>query len=77
MPHTVALLAPNGNVGSTSLPYLLRAHVQGKIKLIVLHRPEGPPRYLPEDVIIEVRKIQLDGPVERMREALVGVNVLM
>jgi hypothetical protein len=77
MVHTAALIAPNGNVGSATLRHLLLAHKAGKLNLIVLHRPGGPPKELPSDSGVEVREINLDGSLEEVQEAVHGVNVAM
>lgn len=77
MAHTVALLAPNGDVGSQTLQYLVEAHKQGDINLVVLHRPGGPPKSLPTEAKVDVREIQLDGPLAQIKAAVRDVNVLM
>lgn len=77
MVHTAALIAPNGNVGSATLRHLLLAHKAGKLNLIVLHRPGGPPRELPPDSGVEVREINLEGSLEQLQDAVQGVNIAM
>jgi hypothetical protein len=77
MVHTAALIAPNGNVGSATLHHLLAAHKAGKLKLIVLHRPGGPAKGLHSDSGVEVREIDLEGSLEKLQEAVYGVNVAM
>ncbi|CAG9994008.1 unnamed protein product [Clonostachys byssicola] len=74
MVHTVALLAPNGNVGSATLKHLLPAHKAGKLNLVVLHRPGSPPKDLDSGLGVEVREIDLEGPIENIQEAVRGVN---
>ncbi|VUC37409.1 unnamed protein product [Clonostachys rosea] len=74
MVHTVALLAPNGNVGSATLRQLLPAHKAGKLNLVVLHRPGSPPKDLDLHSGVEVREIDLEGPIENVQEAVCGVN---
>ena len=77
MVHNAALIAPNGNVGSAALRYLLRAHKARKLNLIVLHRPGGLPKELPLDNGVEVREIDLEGSLEKLQEAVSGINVAM
>ncbi|CAH0044387.1 unnamed protein product [Clonostachys solani] len=74
MVHTVALLAPNGNVGSAALRHLLPAHKAGKLSLVILHRPGSPPKDLDLGSGVEVREIDLEGPTEKVQEAVRGVN---
>lgn len=77
MVHTAALIAPNGNVGSATLRHLLLAHKAGKLILIVLHRPGGPPKELPPDLGVEVREINLEGSLKKIQDAVHGVKVAM
>ena len=78
MPHTVGLLAPNGNVGAAALPYLVEAHKAGQIKLVVLHRPTGPPKNLPKDLVgIEVRPVDLEGDKKDIEQAVQGLNIIV
>uniref|UniRef100_A0A8H7KBI3 NmrA-like domain-containing protein n=1 Tax=Bionectria ochroleuca TaxID=29856 RepID=A0A8H7KBI3_BIOOC len=74
MVHTVALLAPNGNVGSAALRHLLPTHKAAKLNLVVLHRPGSPPKDLDLGLGVEVREIDLEGPIENIQEAVRGVN---
>ena len=64
--HTLGLLAPNGNVAIPTVDALLNHEAQGKIKLVLLHRPGGPLKVnLPSSV--EVREMDLEGeksPIE-------------
>jgi hypothetical protein len=77
MVHTVALLAPNGNVGSAALRHLLPTHKAAKLNLVVLHRPGSPPKDLDLGLGVEVREIDLEGPIENIQEAVRGVNAAM
>ncbi|CAI6084187.1 unnamed protein product [Clonostachys chloroleuca] len=74
MVHTVALLAPNGNVGSATLKHLLPAHKAGKLNLVVLHRPGSPPKDLDLGSGVELREIDLEGSIENIQAAVRGVN---
>jgi hypothetical protein len=77
MAHTVALIGPNGNVGSAALRHLVLAHKAGKLNLIILHRPGSPPKSLVSDSGVEVREINLEGDAKKVQEAVKGVNAAM
>ena len=75
-PHTIGLLGPNGKVGAPTVQALLRHEAQGTIKLVLLHRPNGPPRTkLPASV--QVREIDLDGESKQIESAVKGIHVFM
>ena len=74
--HTVGLLAPNGRLGANILTALLKYHEEGKIGLVILHRPGSPPKTkLPTSV--DVREVDLEGDVKTIVPAVKGINVLM
>ena len=74
--HTVGLLGPNGRVGSAVLNALLPTVEQGKVKLVVLHRPGSPPKVkLP--AVVEVREIDLEGDAAKTAQAVKGINVMV
>lgn len=72
--HTVAQLAPNGGVGSAVLPHLVRAHQDGKIKLVLLHRPGRPPKDVPDG--IELRELDISD-YSKLDDAVKGVEVFL
>jgi len=73
MVHTVGLLGHNGFVGKALLHALLPAAQAGKIKLVVLHRPESDISTVPEG--IEAREVDLDtGDVAKNSAALAGIH---
>ncbi|CAG9978712.1 unnamed protein product [Clonostachys byssicola] len=76
MAHTVALLGPNGRVGASALRHLLVAQKAGRINLVLLHRPGGPPKHVPKDAKIDVREVDISGTQGHILEALRGVHVL-
>ena len=78
MTHTVGLIGPNGNVGSAAVKYLLPYHQKGQVKIVILHRPGGPPRNPPSGVSLETRVIDLEsGDVEAVAKAVEGLNVVV
>ncbi|VUC34641.1 unnamed protein product [Clonostachys rosea] len=76
MVHTVALLGPNGRVGASALRHLLVAQKAGTINLVLLHRPGGPPKNIPQDAKVDIREVDISGTQESIIEALRGVSVL-
>lgn len=78
MAHTIGVLAPNGVIGSQVVKYLIPRHQAGEIKLVILHRPGGPPRNIPEGVNVESREIDLEnGSHESLVSAVQGINVFV
>lgn len=77
MVSTIAIRGHNGNVGRHVLPNLVKAHQEGKIKLVVLHRPESKVDGLPAD--IELRAIDTDSEQGKkdLPQQLKGINALM
>jgi hypothetical protein len=78
MVHTIGVLAPNGTVGSAVVKYLIPHHKLGQIKLVLLHRPGGPPQNIPSGVELESRQLDLDGGDSASLEtAIQGLNVFV
>jgi uncharacterized protein YbjT (DUF2867 family) len=77
MKHTVALLGPNGRVGASTLRHLLVAQKAGRINLVLLHRPAGPPKHVPKDAEVNIREVDISDTQEGILETLQGVNVLL
>lgn len=76
MVNTVALLSVTGLIGSNLLTALTKAHTEGKIKLIVLHRPSSNVALVPAEV--EKRVIDIASASEKeVHAALDGVDILM
>ena len=75
-PHIVGLLGPNGRVGSAILNALVPSVEQGKIKLVVLHRPGSPPK-VELSATVEVREIDLEGDAAKIEQAVKGINVMV
>lgn len=74
--HTVGILGINGNVGKPTTKLLVKAAEQDKIKLIILHR-EGKPGDFKPGKNVELRVIDLEGPEQKIEEAVKGVNVFV
>jgi hypothetical protein len=78
MPHTVALLGPNGNLGSVTLQQLVKANDEGKINLVVFTRPGSAVKNLPDDAKVEIREIDIEGlSVQDLTTKLKGIHLLM
>ncbi|ORX35015.1 hypothetical protein BD324DRAFT_652735 [Kockovaella imperatae] len=74
--HTVGVLAPNGRVGSAVVSALLKYHNEGKIALVLLHRPGSPPKAQVPDSV-NVREIELEKEVDDIAPAIKGLNVIV
>jgi hypothetical protein len=75
-PITVGLIGHNGLVGAKILAHFAALQTEGKIKLVVLHRPGSSISAVPSD--IEKRAIDLtaaDGPA--FDAAVQGLDVLV
>lgn len=78
MVHSVAVLAPNGAVGSVLVRHLIDSHRSGKIHLVLLHRPDRPPKNIPGDANLETRVIDLeDGDEETISNSVKGIDVFV
>lgn len=77
MVSTIAIRGHSGNVGRHVLSHLIKAHQEGKIKLVVLHRPESTVDGIPDD--IELRAIDTDSEQgkQNLREQLKGIQALI
>lgn len=76
--HTVGLLGHTGRIGAYALKHLLKAHQEGTIKLIVLHRPSSDvsANRVPQDVerrVLDLKK----GSEGEIKEAVKGLQVLV
>lgn len=74
--NTVGVLGHTGRVGSQLVKNLIEYHQQGKVKLVVLHRPSSDISALPEGVETRVIELAKDEP-EKHLEAVKGLNVVM
>ncbi len=73
-PHTVALQPHTGRIGSAAFKELLKAHNEGKIVLVVIHRPGSDLSTVPAGV--EAREVNLAEPDEaKIKESLKGINI--
>lgn len=77
MTNTIAIRGHDGNVGKHVLPHLIKAHQEGHIRLVVLHRPTSDVSKIPSG--IELRAIDTDTEEgkQKLPEQLAGINVLM
>lgn len=75
-PTTIGVLGHTGRIGSQVVKHLIKYHQQGKIRLVILHRPSSNISNLPEDVETRVIKLDKDEP-EKHFEAVKGLNVVM
>lgn len=74
MVTTLAIIGHNGNVGKRVLPHLIKAHQNGQIKLVVLHRPASAIDSIPADV---ERREYLNTDVSSLREVVGGINIIL
>lgn len=74
--HTVGIFGINGNLGKPTAQLLVEAAEQGKIRLIIFHR-EGKPGDFKSSKNVELRVLDLDGPTQKVEEAVKGVNVFV
>ncbi|KAF2163815.1 hypothetical protein M409DRAFT_57292 [Zasmidium cellare ATCC 36951] len=74
--HTVGILGINGNLGKPTAQHLVKAAEQDKIKLVIFHR-EGKAGDFKPGKNVELRVIDLDGPTDKLEEAVKGVNVFV
>jgi hypothetical protein len=74
MVHTLAIIGHNGNVGKRVLPHLIKAHQDGRIKLIVLHRPASAIDSIPSDV---ERRVYTNTDVMSLKDVVKGINIML
>lgn len=74
--HTVGIVGINGNLGRPTTQLLVKAAEQDKIHLIVFHR-EGKAGDFKSGKNVELRVIDLDGPTQKIEEAVKGVNIFV
>ncbi|ORX34813.1 hypothetical protein BD324DRAFT_635114 [Kockovaella imperatae] len=73
---SVGLIGSRGFMGSAFLPALTQASHQGKLRLVLLHRPGSDTSSFPENV--EKRMIDLaKGDVEDIARSVEGLNVVI
>ncbi|WWC90937.1 uncharacterized protein L201_005875 [Kwoniella dendrophila CBS 6074] len=76
MVHTVGFYGHSGRTGVVVTPRLLKARDEGKINLVVLHRPSSDISKLPQD--LEKRVLDLEkGSEDEIKAAVKGINVLL
>lgn len=73
---SVGVLGHTGRIGSQVVKHLVEYHKQGKIRLVILHRPSSNISNLPEDVETRVLNLDKDEP-DKHFEAIKGLQVVM
>ena len=73
---TVGVLGHTGRVGSHLVKHLIEYHRQGKVKLVILHRPSSNISNLPKGVETRMVDLTKDEPDKHL-EAVKGLNVVM
>jgi nucleoside-diphosphate-sugar epimerase len=74
MTTTIAIIGHNGNVGKKVLPHLVKAHLAGQIRLVVLHRATSSVESIPSEV---ERRVLSDTDASLLKEVVKGINVLL
>lgn len=77
MPHTVGIAGVNGNVGRPAVKALAKAADEGKINLVVFHRPTTKLDHIQQGPNVEFRLLNLDGEEEELDKAVKGVDVFV
>ena len=77
MVHTVGIVGINGNVGAPTVRALSKTAEEGKIKLVLFHRATSKLDGLEEGPNVEFRILDFDGPVQKLEEAVKGINVFV
>lgn len=77
MVHTVGIAGVNGNVGVPAVKALVKAAQEGKIDLVVLHRPTTKLDHIQQGSNIEFRLLDLNGAPEDLDKAVKGINVFV
>jgi hypothetical protein len=74
MVHTLAIIGHNGNVGKRVLPHLIKAHQDGHIKLVVMHRPGSSIESIDSDV---ERRVYTNTDVMSLKDVIQGINIML
>jgi nucleoside-diphosphate-sugar epimerase len=77
MVNTVAIRGHDGNVGRHVLPHLVKAHQQGLIRLVILHRPSSDTSKLPSNIELRVIDTDTEEGRKQLPKQLAGINALM
>ncbi|KAK4502304.1 hypothetical protein PRZ48_005729 [Zasmidium cellare] len=77
MVHTVGIVGVTGNVGKPTTKYLIQAASEGKIKLVIFHREGSKLDGIEASKNVEQRPINFEDPVEKLEEAVKGINVFI
>jgi len=74
MVTTLAIIGHNGNVGKRVLPHLIKAHQNGQIRLVVLHRPGSAIDSIPANV---ERREYPNTDVTSLKGVVKGINIML
>jgi len=78
MTLSIGLLSHNGYVGKPIFKYLLPAAQEGKIHLVVLHRPSSDISSVPAGEHVETREVDLEtGDLAKNTAAVKGLNIVI
>ncbi|EMC91215.1 hypothetical protein BAUCODRAFT_318679 [Baudoinia panamericana UAMH 10762] len=77
MVHVVGLLGANGLVGGATAKLLLQSAAAGKIELVLLYRSSNPPKGVEGHSHVELREIDIEGPMTDIEKAVRGINVFI
>ncbi|KAF2149093.1 hypothetical protein K461DRAFT_329801 [Myriangium duriaei CBS 260.36] len=77
MVHTVGLMGANGLVGRPTAQLLAQSAAQGKINLVILHRPGNIPVDFEGSTNVTLRAVDLDGPAADLEQAVRGIQTFI
>jgi hypothetical protein len=79
MVNTVAVYSPTGLVGKTLVPLLADLHKEGKISLILIHRPASDLSVftLPEGVDTRAIDFETETDAAKLLAAVKGIDLVM
>ncbi|KAL9107808.1 MAG: hypothetical protein Q9227_007323 [Pyrenula ochraceoflavens] len=77
MVHTVGIIGANGRVGASAAKGLAEAVKEGKIKLVILHRPGNAPKGFDTLHNVELRVLDLESPASEIEKSVLGIQVFI
>jgi len=79
MVNTVAVYSPTGLVGKALVPLLTNLHKEGKLNLVLIHRPSSDLSVLALPAEIETRAIDFEGETDedKLLAAVKGIDLIM
>lgn len=74
--NTVGILGHTGRVGSQIVKHMIGYHREGKVNLVILHRPSSNISQVPAEIETRVIDLSKDEPDQHL-EAIRGLDVVM